>query len=243
MTGHEVTGFMAFTAGLLSFLSPCVLPLIPAYLSYITGLSIEEYTKELGPQARRRVVLNTLAFILGFSFIFILVFGAGTTLLGSALSEHKNILGKVGGVVIFVFGLHFLGVFRIKWLYREKRLHFKKIPTGYVGSFLVGVAFSAGWTPCVGPILGAIAMMGLTENEHWAGIKLLSLYSLGLALPFFLTSLAINFFLQFFNRIKHHMRAVEVVTSLLLISVGALIFTGKFGAISGMFMEYWPFGD
>lgn len=243
MFDQDVSYFVAFSAGVLSFFSPCVLPLIPAYLSYITGLSIDQYQSELGPTARRRVIINTLFFIAGFSFIFIVVFGAGTTLLSTALKQHKDIIGKVGGLIIAVFGLHFMGVFKIKWLYFEKRAHFKKLPTGYIGSFLVGVAFSAGWTPCVGPILASIIGMGLTADSQWTAIELLSFYTLGLAVPFFLTSLAINFFMPLFNRVKHHMRAVEIVTGLLLIFVGLLMFAGKFAAVSGMLQNYLPFGE
>jgi len=238
MGGQEVTFFAAFAAGLLSFVSPCVLPLIPAYLSYITGMSIEEYSGELKGPARRKVIVNTLFFILGFAFIFIVVFGAGTSLLGAALKHHKALIGQIGGAVIFVFGLHFMGVFRIKWLYREKRVHFKRMPGGYLGSFLLGIAFSAGWTPCVGPILGSIAIKGLAAESQWEAISLLSFYTLGLALPFFFTSLAINFALALFNRIKHHFRAVEIATGLLLILVGVLMFAGVFETVSGGFLEY-----
>jgi cytochrome c-type biogenesis protein len=242
MFGHEVTYIAAFTAGLLSFFSPCVLPLIPAYLSYITGMSIEQYSSHLEGAAKRRVVLNTVFFILGFAFIFIIVFGAGASLLSSALKSHKDLIGKIGGAIIVLFGLHFLGVFKIKWLYREKRAHFKKMPGGYLGSFLIGVAFSAGWTPCVGPILASIIGMGLAAESQWEAIRLLSFYTLGLALPFFLTSLAINIFMPLFGRVKHHFKAVEVVTALLLISVGALMFSGKFEAVSGYFINLWPSG-
>jgi len=242
MFDSDVSYLMAFSAGLLSFFSPCVLPLIPAYISYITGLSIDEFTEHLEGSARKRMVLNTVFFILGFSFIFICVFGAGTTLLSTAFKEQKDLIGKAGGVIIFLFGLHFMGVFKIKWLYREKRAHFKKIPTGYIGSFLIGIAFSAGWTPCVGPILASIIGMGLTAESQWEAVKLLSLYTLGLALPFFLTSLAIDFFLPLFNRVKHHFRAIEIITGLLLISAGALMFTGQFAALSGLFMKFWPSG-
>jgi len=243
MFGHEVSYLMAFTAGLLSFFSPCVLPLIPVYLSYITGLSIEEYSQGVRGEMKRRMILNTLSFIAGFSFVFIVVFGAGTTLLGAAFGEHKDIIGKVGGIFIFLFGLHFMGVFKLKWLYREKRAHIKRVPEGYLGSFLVGIAFSAGWTPCVGPILASIIGMGLTADSQWQAVRLLSLYTLGLAIPFFLTSLAVNFFLPLFNRVKHHFRTIELITALLLMAAGALMFTGKFSAVSGMFMQYWPFGE
>lgn len=242
MFDHDVTYFVAFSAGVLSFFSPCVLPLLPAYLSYITGMSIDQYQRELEAAARRRVIINTLFFIAGFAFIFIFVFGAGTTLLSTVLKQHKDIIGKAGGLIIAVFGLHFMGVFKIKWLYMEKRAHFSKIPAGYIGSFLVGVAFSAGWTPCVGPILASIVGMGLAADSQWTAIKLLSLYTAGLAIPFFLTALAINFFMPLFNRVKHHMRFVEVSTGLLLIFVGILMFVGKFSAVSGVFQEYWPFG-
>jgi len=242
MFAHNISYLMAFSAGLLSFFSPCVLPLIPAYLSYITGLSISEYSQELGREARRRIIVKTLFFILGFATIFILVFGAGTTLLSSALKEHKDIVGKVGGVVIVIFGLHFAGLFKIKWLYREKRASVK-MRAGYFGAFLVGIAFSAGWTPCVGPILASIIGMGLTADSQWNAIWLLSFYTAGLALPFFLTSLAINFFLPFFSRVKGHFRVIELVTAALLISVGTLMFTGEFSILSGLFMKYWPFGE
>lgn len=242
MFEQDVSYFVAFSAGVLSFFSPCVLPLLPAYLSYITGLSIDQYSKELGPAARRQVIINTLCFIAGFSFIFIVVFGAGTTLLSTALKQYKDVIGKGGGLVIAVFGLHFMGVFKLKWLYFEKRAHFRNIPAGYIGSFLVGIAFSAGWTPCVGPILASIVGMGLTSESQWAAVRLLSLYTLGLAIPFFLTALAINFFMPLFNRVKHHMRFVEVATGLLLIFVGLLMFTGKFSAVSGIIQDYWPFG-
>ncbi|HEY3347011.1 MAG TPA: cytochrome c biogenesis protein CcdA [Nitrospirota bacterium] len=243
MFAQDVSYLMAFTAGLLSFFSPCVLPLIPAYLSYITGMSIEQYSQELHGAARRRIVFNTLFFILGFAVIFIGVFGAGTTLVSTVLKQHKDLIGKVGGLVILLFGLHFLGVFRIKWLYREKRAHIKTMPAGYLGSFLVGIAFSAGWTPCVGPILASIIGMGLTAESQWQAVRLLSLYTLGLAIPFFLTSLAINFFLPLFNKMKHHFKAIEVVTALLLITAGVLMFTGKYAIISNMVNEYWPFGS
>lgn len=242
MFEHDVSYFVAFSAGVLSFFSPCVLPLIPAYLSYITGMTIEQYTGELEGAARRRVIINTLCFIAGFSFIFIFVFGAGTTVISALLKQHKDIIGKIGGVLIAVFGLHFMGVFKIKWLYFEKRAHFSKLPAGYIGSFLVGIAFSAGWTPCVGPILASIIGMGLAAESQWAAIRLLSFYTFGLAIPFFLTALAINFFLPLFNRVKHHMRMVEICTGALLIFVGVLMFTGKFSFVAGLMQRYWPFG-
>jgi len=242
MFEHDVTYFVAFSAGLLSFFSPCVLPLIPAYLSYITGMSIEEYSKELHGTAKRRVILNTVFFIMGFAFIFIFVFGAGTTLISSVLKTHKDIIGKIGGLIIFLFGLHFLGIFKMKWMYREKRAKIRNIRAGYVGSFFIGIAFSAGWTPCVGPILASIIGMGLTADSQWTAIRLLTLYTAGLALPFLLTSIAINFFLPLFNKVKRHFKFIEIATSLLLISVGLLMFIGQFNIISNLVMEYWPFG-
>lgn len=243
MFERDVTYFVAFSAGLLSFFSPCVLPLIPAYLSYITGMSIEEYSKELHGSAKRRVILNTVFFIMGFAFIFIFVFGAGTTLISSALKSHKELIGQIGGLIIFLFGLHFLGVFKMKWMYREKRAKIRNIRAGYVGSFFIGIAFSAGWTPCVGPILASIIGMGLTADSQWVAIRLLSFYTAGLALPFLLTSIAINFFLPLFNKVKRHFKFIEVATALLLISVGLLMFLGQFTIISNLVMEYWPFGE
>lgn len=243
MFEHDVTYLVAFSAGLLSFFSPCVLPLIPAYLSYITGMSIEEYSKELHGSAKRRVILNTVFFIMGFAFIFIFVFGAGTTLISSALKSHKELIGKIGGLIIFLFGLHFLGVFKMKWMYREKRAKIRNIRSGYIGSFFIGIAFSAGWTPCVGPILASIIGMGLTADSQWMAIRLLAFYTAGLALPFLLTSIAINFFLPLFNKVKRHFKFIEVATSLLLISVGLLMFIGRFNIISNLVMEFWPFGN
>jgi len=230
----EVTYYLAFTAGALSFFSPCVLPLLPAYMSYITGLTIEEYSGQLSPQARRKMVLNTLFFILGFSTVFIGVFGLGTSFLGGTLGSNKHIISKIGGVIIIIFGLHFMGVFRIKWLYKEKRFHMKKLPTGYIGSFLIGVTFSAGWTPCVGPILGAILGMSVSAEGSNEPLILLALYTLGLAIPFFLTSLAINVFMPLFNRVKHHFKIVNIVTGLLLILMGVLMITGTFNRFSGL---------
>jgi len=242
MFDHDVSYFMAFSAGLLSFLSPCILPLLPAYMSYITGLSIEDYSKELEAPAKRKIIINTLMFIAGFSIVFVAL-GASATFLGQTLKDNMQVIRKVGGIIIVVFGLHFLGLFRIKWLYREKRAHFKRLPGGYLGSLLIGVSFSAGWTPCIGPMLSAILIYASTADTVWKGIGLLSVYSLGLAVPFFLTSLAINFSFSILSRVKHHFRAVEIVTSILLIFVGVMIFTGKFSVLTGLFMRYWPFGD
>jgi len=232
----EVTYYLAFTAGIVSFLSPCVLPLLPAYMSYITGLTIEEYSGQLSSKARRKMIINTLFFILGFSAVFIGVFGLGTTFLGGALGSHKQIISKVGGAVVIIFGLHFMGVFKIKWLYREKRFHLKKLPTGYIGSFLVGVTFSAGWTPCVGPILGAILGMSVSAKAPRDPLILLALYTLGLAIPFFLTSLAINVFMPLFNRVKHHFKIVNIFTGILLIVMGVLMISGTFSRLTHLLM-------
>ena len=181
---NHVSIFAAFSAGLLSFVSPCVLPLVPSYVSYITGLSIEELTNtEQRQRFRKAIVLNSLSFIAGFSCVFI-AFGASATIVGQLLYEYQELIRKVGAVLIILFGLYLLGILKMKFLMMERRLlHFESKPVGYLGSFLVGTAFAAGWTPCVGPILGGILAYASTTESMQSGIVLLASYSLGLGLP------------------------------------------------------------
>jgi cytochrome c-type biogenesis protein len=219
---------IAFAAGFLSFVSPCVLPLLPSYVSFVTGLSLEQLTDgEEAARVKRKVLANSLLFILGFSTIFVIL-GASATLVGQFLVTYQRPLAKVAGVVIILCGLYVMGALKPRWLMADRRVHLDKKPGGYVGSVLVGMAFAAGWTPCVGPILGAILLMASTTGGVAHGVLLLSAYSLGLAAPFFATSLALNTFLARFSAFSRHMRTVSVVSGVFLIAVGVLIFANAF---------------
>ncbi|HZU41390.1 MAG TPA: cytochrome c biogenesis protein CcdA [Terriglobales bacterium] len=220
----------AFVAGLLSFLSPCVLPLVPGYVSLISGTSVEE----LRTQDRKLlggVMLNSAMFILGFSIVFVLL-GAVATSLGQLTRSYYPILTRVAGVVIIIFGLHLTGIWKIKALYADKRLHDVKGNSTAIGSFLVGFAFAFGWTPCIGPILATILAIAGSEDTVMKGVLLLALYSAGLAVPFLLTSLGIDRFLGFYGRFRRHLHTVEVVSGVLLIAIGALVLTRHFTVLA-----------
>lgn len=233
METPNITYIGAFVAGLLSFLSPCVLPLIPSYITYITGLSFSELDAEHPTSVvRKKTLLHSLSFIAGFTAVFVLL-GASATLLGSFLQQHMDIIRKVGGVLIVLFGIHVTGLVPLKWLLGDKRLTLKHKPAGFLGSFLVGLAFAAGWTPCIGPILASILMIAATEEKVGQGISLLLLYSVGLGIPFLLASLALHRFIVFFNRFKKYIRLFEIITGLFLILVGVLIFTNWLSVLSG----------
>jgi cytochrome c-type biogenesis protein len=232
MDNSNITIIGAFIAGLLSFLSPCVLPLIPSYITYITGLSFKELQAEHPTnKVRAMTIIHSLLFIAGFTTVFVLL-GASATFIGGFLQEHMGLLRKVGGVLIVIFGIHVSGIFDIGVLLGEKRLAIHRKPAGYAGSFIVGVAFAAGWTPCIGPILASILMVAATENTVYHGIALLLVYSIGLGLPFFLASLAMHHFLVFFNRFKKYIRIFEIITGVFLIIVGILIFTDYLSVLS-----------
>ena len=220
----------AFFAGLISFLSPCVLPLVPGYLSLISGAGLEELK---APQARlmRRVMVNSIGFILGFSVVFIAL-GAAATEVGQLLGMYKHLLARVAGVVIILFGLHLTGILKIKALYTDARLHNVKGGSTPFGAFLIGFAFAFGWTPCLGPILTAILALASEQNTLVKGIMLLAVYSLGLAVPFLLASLGIERFLKFYSRFRSHMHALEVASGVLLIGLGILLVIGRFTLIS-----------
>jgi cytochrome c-type biogenesis protein len=243
---ENVSLFAAFFAGVLSFISPCVLPLIPGYLSYISGISLDEMRGgtpaaaiAVDPHARRRVVVTSLFFCLGFSLVFVSL-GASATFLGQYLMERLSLLGKIAGVVIIIFGLHTMGVLRIGWLYQEKRFQTSTKPVGLIGAMLVGIAFAFGWTPCIGPILAGILAIAATKDTVTDGIQLLSVYSAGLALPFLLTALAINAFFKTFAKIRRHYHAIEVVSGLLLVVIGVLMFTNRFTVIAQYLTPYLP---
>ncbi len=222
----QISLFAAFSAGLLSFISPCVLPLVPSYLSYITGLSVENLAKvEERDRFKSAIMLNALLFIAGFSTIFI-AFGASASLIGQVLYEYQDVIRKVGGILIIIFGLYLLGILKLNFLMTERRLmHFKTRPVGYVGSFLIGTAFAAGWTPCVGPVLGTILAYASTTESMSGGVMLLSAYSFGLGLPFFLTAFGMDTFLSCFKSLRTYLGSVSFVSGALLILVGVMIFT------------------
>jgi cytochrome c-type biogenesis protein len=223
----------AFVAGLISFLSPCVLPLVPGYVSLISGVGVEQLKLKEG-ELFRKVMLNSAAFIIGFSLVFIAL-GAISTEVGQILAQYKSLLARIAGVVIILFGLHLTGILQIKALLADTRLHGLKGSSSAWGAFVIGFAFAFGWTPCVGPILAVVLGFAAAQDTVWKGIFLLAIYSAGLAVPFLLTSLGIERFLKFYNRFKFHMHAVEVVSGALLIGLGILLVMGRFALISGYF--------
>jgi len=220
----------AFFAGIISFLSPCVLPLVPGYVSLISGASAETL-KDADSKVLRSVLLNSLTFILGFSVVFISL-GAAATGIGQVTKQFHRELAIIGGIIVLVFGLHLTGILKINALYSDKRLHNVKGGASPVGAFLVGFAFAFGWTPCIGPILGAILLVAGSQQTVWKGIILLAVYSLGLAVPFLLTSLGVNRFLAFYGKFKRHLHTVEVISGAFLIVFGLLIATNNFTRLS-----------
>ena len=229
---QQISGMIAFTAGLLSFASPCVLPLVPSYITYITGASFKELTDvEARSRLRWATTFHSLFFITGFSLVFILM-GASATYLGQLLAQYQYWIMKGGGVLIILLGIHFTGVINIPFLQIEKRLEMRKKPLGYIGSLFVGVAFAAGWTPCIGPILSTILIYASTSKSFTTGILLLTYYSIGLGIPFFLSSLAFNSFLSAFDKIKRYMRVITLISGLFLIAIGILFLTDTFAEIN-----------
>jgi cytochrome c-type biogenesis protein len=231
----------AFIGGLLSFISPCVLPLVPGYLSFISGVTLDEWRGTSATQAdgRVRVFVSSVAFVLGFSAVFIAL-GASASAIGQWVGEHLRLLGKVGGVIIMLFGLHTMGFLKIPWLYAEKRVQTNRKPAGPVGAFLVGLAFAFGWTPCIGPILAAILAVAGTQDTVGKGVQLLVAYSLGLGVPFLLTSLAIDRFFAAFARIRRHYHTIEMTAGVLMIAIGVLIFTDRLTLIGQSLQPYLP---
>jgi cytochrome c-type biogenesis protein len=226
--------FVAFAAGLLSFLSPCVLPLVPSYVGFLTGMTLPELT------GRRRVaLLHALLFIAGFSLVFVLL-GASATALGSALKYYQTWIARVGGVLVILFGLVCLGVIKVGVLEQERRVQLQHKPVGYLGSALVGVAFGAGWTPCIGPVLGAILSLAATTDSVARGMLLLGVYSAGLAVPFLLAAVAVDSFLEWFQRFRRFLPWVMRVSGVLLIFVGLLMATGQFTRLAGWLQGLTP---
>ena len=214
----------ALLAGLLSFFSPCVVPLIPSYFCFITGLTLDELTTASQAAVRRKIVLSTLAFVLGFSVVFV-VLGASASYLGNLLNEHKALISSIGGHLIILFGLHLTGVIRIPFLEFEKRLHIRQKPLHFCGTFLIGMAFGAGWTPCIGPILGSVLVLAQQKDTVMQAVGLLCVYSVGMALPFLVLSVGINYLLVFIGKTKAFMRYVNPVAGILLVLIGLALVT------------------
>ena len=223
----------AFVAGLISFLSPCVLPLVPGYVSLISGAAVEEL-KTQDSRLMRRVMLQSVMFILGFSAVFIML-GAVSSSVGQLLAHYRTVIAKIAGVVIIIFGLHLTGLFRINALYADKRLHGVKGGSSPWGAFVIGFAFAFGWTPCVGPILSVILTFAAEQDTIMKGVFLLAVYSMGLAVPFLLTALGIERFLSFYKRFQKHMHMLEVASGALLIALGILLVMGRLSIISSYF--------
>jgi cytochrome c-type biogenesis protein len=242
-SGADLTYWIAFSAGILSFFSPCVLPLIPSYLTYVTGLSFGQLQESHpGAKVRLAVMLHSLVFIVGFSTVFIglgALAGIASSTFQTYLREGLIWVQRVGGILVFLFGVHMSGLFHFGILLGEKRVQLREKPSGFFGTYLVGLAFAAGWTPCIGPILGGIlAMVAGTSSNYAKGILMLAIYSAGLGIPFLVSGLLFHGFLSFFNRFRKHIRIMEIITGMMLMAVGAMLFFNVFGKLS-MYLYRW----
>jgi cytochrome c-type biogenesis protein len=226
--------FIAFSAGLLSFLSPCVLPLIPSYVTFITGLSLDDVQ-----HARKAALIHGSLFVLGFTLIF-LAMGAGATMLGQVLIQNRDWISRVGGVVIIIFGLYLLGILNIGFLSRERRFHVADKPVGYLGTMVVGIAFGAGWTPCLGPILGSILLYTGTQADLGRGMLLLFAYSLGLAVPFLISAIAIERFTTFFQKMRKQMVWISRISGAVMIVIGVMLVTNYFTVLASWLTTLTP---
>jgi cytochrome c-type biogenesis protein len=237
---ESVSLFTAFAAGVISFLSPCVLPIVPGYLSFISGVNVAELKGTATPAGlARRVGITSLAFVLGFSTVFVTL-GAAASMVGYTLQRYKRELGVVGGVIIIILGLHTAGILRIPFLLYEKRAEVKTRPMTLLGAYVVGLAFAFGWTPCIGPILGAILLYASQQATLGQGVVLLAAYSAGLGIPFIVSGLAINGFFAAFGRLRRHMQVVEYVSGALLIGVGVLLVTGRLTDLANYLSRAFP---
>ncbi|MBB4265710.1 cytochrome c biogenesis CcdA family protein [Roseospira visakhapatnamensis] len=241
MDGLDVTYLGALTAGVLSFLSPCILPIVPPYLCFIGGVSLDQLEGQDAEvrTARMRVFWAALAFVLGFGTVFVAL-GAGAAMAGNVVSENMHILAPIAGGIIILLGLHFLGLFRISMLYREARFHVESKPVGLIGAYLVGLAFAFGWTPCVGPVLAAILMVAGSSPSPWTGASLLGAYAVGIGVPFLLAALAIGPFLRFMARFRRYMGVVEKGIGGLLVLTGILIMTGGMADVAQWMIDAFP---
>ena len=233
---NSVSFAVAFLAGLLSFLSPCVLPLVPSYLGFVTGMSLEEMTEA---PSRRAVLVPALLFVAGFSLVF-LVMGASATLLGQLLLRYQAWVSRIGGILIIIFGLHLLGILRIMPFLRERRFQLSNKPAGILGAGLAGVVFGAGWTPCIGPVLGTLLTYASARAQLGTGMVLLASYSVGLALPFILAAMATGTFLNASRRMRRAIPVLEKVSGAILLLAGVLLVSGSFTALSAYFARFTP---
>ncbi len=243
MTGLEVSYAGALLAGLLSFLSPCVLPLVPPYLCFIGGVTFEQLTdrhqQAIDSEVKRRVLLAAVVFVLGFTLVFV-AFGTTASAIGQFVAGHADLLAKIAGGIIIVLGLHFLGLFKIGLLQREARFHPERKPAGLIGAFVIGMAFAFGWTPCVGPALAAILFVAGSEDQVLFGASLLLVYALGLGIPFLLAALAIGPFMRFMHRFRRHLGRIEQAMGGLLVLTGFLFITGSMNEIGFWLLEMFP---
>ncbi|RMF10228.1 MAG: cytochrome c biogenesis protein CcdA [Alphaproteobacteria bacterium] len=238
MIEGEVGYLVALLGGALSFISPCVLPLVPAYLCFLTGASLSEL--ETGHSvSTQRVVGRALAFVLGFSTVFVAL-GAGASAISALLRVHLDTFAMIAGGVVILLGLHFLGLFRIALLDREARFHTRTRPLGPTGAYVVGLAFAFGWTPCIGPILGAILAVAATHDNLGAGVGLLAVYSAGLGVPFLLAALGVGAFIRAIRPLKRHMRVIEIMVGVLLIATGTAMMTGALQSLGTALFDWFP---
>jgi cytochrome c-type biogenesis protein len=241
MVGMEISYLAAVGAGVLSFLSPCVLPIVPAYICFVAGTSLDQIS---GPQAvdralLRRVTFAAVAFVLGFSTVFV-VMGASAAAINRLLISHIDVIAQVAGAVIVLFGLHFMGVFRFGWLNRDVRFDVATKPTSLLGAYVIGLAFAFGWTPCIGPILATILTVAASDESLLFGVSLLGIYALGLGLPFIAAAMAINPFMRFLGRFNRHVNAVKVATGGVLVLAGVMVFTNSMSQMGFYLIEMFP---
>jgi cytochrome c-type biogenesis protein len=237
MFTQTVSYSAAFLAGLLSFLSPCVLPLIPAYFSFITGFSLDELLDKNRTSIRKKVFFSTLAFVCGFSFVFIIL-GASASYLGGLIDQYRDYIRIIGGIIIIIFGIHLTGWLQIRRLNIDRRIHLQNKPFRIMGTFVIGMAFGAGWSPCIGPLLGSILVIASSKDTVWQGIELLAVYSAGMAIPFILISIFINFLLEFLHRANRIIKHINRVAGLLLILVGIFLLTDSFTLIYSLLTSH-----
>ena len=232
MPNENISYLVAFTAGFLTFISPCLLPIIPSFIAYITGISLNDINDPAKKNAAKmKALAHSLFFIVGFSLIFILL-GLTATFIGKTLFRYQRLIQTAGGALIILFGLYLIGILKLDFLGKEFKIKVKSEGASYLGSFMIGVTFAAAWTPCAGPILGSILLMAGTKTSVAEGAKLLSAYSLGIAVPFFLTALLINTFVASFNRLKKFMSVVNMISGVFLVAVGILIMTNYLNVIA-----------
>ena len=236
----EISYFYVVLAGLLSFLSPCVLPIVPGYLCFLAGTSLDKIASGEDASKERNVFYFALSFVFGFSTVFILL-GASATLLSGLIYEYLDILRVVGGIIIIIFGIHFMQIIQLPFLNRDTRYQIESYRPGILGSYVIGLSFAFGWTPCIGPILGSVLSIAASSETVTYGIVLLMLYSAGLGIPFLLAAYAINGFMKFLSKIRNYIRVIEIFTGVLLVIFGILILTNRIQELAFFFIKYFPF--